>query len=71
MNTTRKTIKELSCDKYHYNKYEVEQLKQVYSKGSAIPCPFVNSKNEVVAFYSSFFALQELNVPDTGVVCLD
>ena len=54
-------MKKLKCDNSRYNKIEVETWKKLFLQKNPIPSPCVNKNNEVMAFFSTYFVMKELN----------
>ena len=53
----------LKCRDGSYNKIEVDRWKGIFLKKKPIPCPVINSKKEVIAFQSCYFAMKEIGIP--------
>lgn len=68
MNQKTIRINSIKCDYSKYNKIEINLLQKKFLSKQAIPSPWVNKDNEVIAFHNSFFVLKELNIPEISVV---
>ncbi|MEK6827548.1 MAG: hypothetical protein AABX99_03645 [Nanoarchaeota archaeon] len=60
MEQTRLSINKIKCDSSEYHEIEVKFLKERFLQKKPIPSPWINKKNEVVAFHSSYFVSKEL-----------
>lgn len=68
MKNIRIKLEKLKCDSSKYNSFEVEHLRGLFLSKKPIPVPYVNEKNEVIAFCSSYFVLKELGISEISAV---
>lgn len=61
-------VEEIKCDSSKCNKTEIEFWKKQFLSKKPIPSPWVNERNEVVAFHNVYFALKELKFSKVSVV---
>jgi len=64
----KKETKDLKCDRGKYNKIEIKFWKKIFLEKKPIPSPWINKKNQVIAFHNSFFIAKELGLKYTYVV---
>jgi len=65
------SIDELKCSEDKLNNVEVNYWKKIFGDRKPIPSLYINSNNEVVAFYNCFFALKDLGLSKTWRVLID
>ncbi len=64
-------LKEVKCNPSKYNAVEVDFWKKIFLSKKPIPSLHINERKEVIAFYSTYFILKELEISEINVVLYD